>query len=123
MAKECQARSYKKVALLGTPVLIKSGLYDGVMQKHGVSLMTPDNKQEAICDIVIRRVIAGKPIDEIKANYISVLNATFDAGAEATILGCTELPMVLNYEALGRRAISSDEILARGIVDYYYSKT
>jgi aspartate racemase len=123
VAKECHTRGYKKVALLGTPVLIESGLYDKAMQEYGIDLMTPDNKQETICDSVIRRVIAGKPIDEIKPSYISVLNAMFDSGAEAVILGCTELPMVLNYEALGKRVISSDEVLARGIVEYYYSQT
>jgi len=91
------------------------------MQKHGIDLIAPTLEQETVCDKVIRCIIAGKPIDELRSSYVTVLNAMFDAGAEAIILGCTELPMVLNYEALGNRVISSDEILAQGIVDYYYS--
>lgn len=118
---ECKNRGVTKVALLGTPVLIDSGLYEIELRKHDIDLLTPNDKQEAVCDEVIRCVIGERSIENIKNDYVAVLNAMFDAGAEAIILGCTELPMVLNYEALGSRIISSDKVLAKGIVDYYYS--
>ena len=121
VAQECKDAGYKKVALLGTPVLIKSGLYKQELDKYNIELITPTDKQEAVCDEVIRRIIANKPIDDIKSKYVEVLSAMFDAGADTIILGCTELPMVLNYEALGKRVISSDEVLAKGITNYYYS--
>lgn len=121
VTEECKSRGYKKVALLGTPVLIESGLYNDEMKKHGIELITPGLEQEVVCDEVIRCIIGGKPIDEIRNEYVAVLNDMFGTGAEAIILGCTELPMVLNYEALGKRVISSDEILAKGIVDFYYT--
>lgn len=121
VANECANNNYKKVALLGTPVLIESGLYAQEMSKRSIELITPSPEQEVVCDEVIRRIIAGKPIEDIKEKYVAVLNDMFNAGAETIILGCTELPMVLNYEALGKRVISSDEILAAGIADYYYS--
>lgn len=120
VAVECDKQGYKKVALLGTPVLIESGLYTQSMNQYGIELVTPKEDQEAICDKVIRCVIAGKPIEDVKESYVAVLNAMFESGAEAIILGCTELPMVLNYEALGKRVISSDEILARAIADLAY---
>ena len=83
-------------------------------------MIKPTDEQELICNEVIRRIIAGKPIETIKSEYVAVLNAMFDKGADGIILGCTELPMVLNYEALGNRVISSDDLLAKGIADYYY---
>ncbi|KKP67528.1 MAG: hypothetical protein UR68_C0001G0086 [Candidatus Roizmanbacteria bacterium GW2011_GWA2_35_19] len=46
----------------------------------------------------------------------------YDYGAENIILGCTELPQAINYEALGEKTIDSDEVLAEAIVDYYYAK-
>lgn len=123
VALECKNRGYSKVALLGTPVLIESGLYNEKLNVHNIDLLTPNDEQERVCDEVIRSIIAGKQIDNIKSEYVAVLNVMFEAGAEAIILGCTELPMVLNYEALGKRVISSDELLAKGIVDYYYDKS
>ena len=117
---ECKCRKYNKVALLGTPVLIESVLYDDELAKYDIELIKPTDEQELICNEVIRRIIAGKPIETIKSEYVAVLNAMFDKGADGIILGCTELPMVLNYEALGNRVISSDDLLAKGIADYYY---
>jgi aspartate racemase len=121
VSTECKKRGCKKVALLGTTVLIESGLYNIELQKYDIELIVPNSEQESICDEAIRCIIAGKPIDRVKDQYVAILNNMFGAGAEVIILGCTELPMVLNYEALGNRIISSDEILAKGIVDHYYS--
>ncbi len=45
----------------------------------------------------------------------------FDQKADGIILGCTELPLVLDYEVLGKRVLSSDEILADGITDFCYN--
>jgi len=44
----------------------------------------------------------------------------FDRGADGIILACTELPLAINYEALGNKIIDSMEVLAEGLVDYYY---
>ena len=121
VAAECQHRGYGKVALLGTPVLVRSGLYDDALGAHDIELIKPNNQQESTCDEVIRSIIGGKSIDPFKEDYVRVLYDMLDSGSEAIILGCTELPMVLNYEALGKRIISSDELLAKGIVDYFYS--
>lgn len=121
VAADCATQGYKKVALLGTPVLISSKIYNRAMDVRGIELVTPSDEQEKVCDEVIRRIIAGKAIDDVKLDYVDVLTAMFNGGSEAIILGCTELPMVLNYEALGKKIISSDELLAKGIAEYYYS--
>jgi aspartate racemase len=121
VGSECKKRGAKKVALLGAPVLIDSGLYNRELEKYNIELITPNAQQEKVCDELIRRIIGGKSVISVKDRYAAILNAMFDDGAELIILGCTELPMVLNYEALGSRIISSDEVLAKGIVDYYYS--
>jgi len=123
VATECKNRNYTKVALLGTPVLLNSGLYDNELNKHDIGILKPSEQQEAVCDTVIRNIIAGQSIEDIKGEYVEVLNAMFSAGADGIILGCTELPMVLNYEALGSRIISSDDLLARGVADYFYQST
>lgn len=120
-ANECKARGFKKVGLLGTPVLVSSNIYQNSLQQLGIECLTPDNKQLIIVEKIIRHVIAGNKSDKNKNEYIKVLNDMFSKGADGVILGCTELPLAINYEALGNRTLNSDEILAKGIVEYYYS--
>lgn len=121
VASKCVKHSYTKVGLLGTPVLVKSGLYDQELKKNGIELVLPTENEIEIADSIIRDILAGKKSYSKKHEYISALNDLFGRGAQAIILGCTELPLAIDYEALGNRIISSDEVLAEGTVDYYYS--
>lgn len=121
VADKCVKSGFKKVGVLGTPVLISSGLYTKALNKNGIEIINPTEKQLKTVENIIRGVIAGSENGKHKTEYIEVLNDLFSKGAQAIILGCTELPLAVNYEALGNRTINSDEVLAEGIVDYYYS--
>lgn len=123
VANECKSRGFKKVELLGTPVLVGSGLYQTALEEKKVETILPNHEQLKVVEALIRNVIRGTKSDENKNEYIAVINDMFSQGAEAIILGCTELPLAVNYEALGNRTLNSDEILAKGIVDYYYSNS
>lgn len=121
VAKKCVENKFFKVGLFGTPVLLESGLYKNELEKNGIELILPNKEEIEISDSIIRDVLAGQKISK-KQEYIAALNNVFEQGAQSIILGCTELPLTINYEALGNRIISSDEVLAEGIVDYYYSE-
>lgn len=121
VAKKCVENGFSKVGLFGTPVLLESGLYKKELEKNGIELILPNKEEVEISDSIIRDVLAGQKISK-KQEYITALNNVFKQGAQSIILGCTELPLTINYEALGNRIISSDEVLAEGIVDYYYSE-
>jgi len=121
VAERCKGLGYSKVALLGTPVLLDSGLYDKELSDKGIELIKPNAEQIETCDIVIRSIIAGEKEIPNRKDYVEVLTSMFDQGADGIILGCTELPLVLDYEVLGKRVLSSDEILADGITEFCYS--
>ena len=119
--KVCKLK-IKTVGLLGSPVLVKSGLYENELKKCGINVVLPNNKQLEISESIIRDVLAGVNNLFLKKEYISLLHSMYDYGAENIILGCTELPQAINYEALGEKTIDSDEVLAEAIADYYYKK-
>ena len=110
----------RRVGILGTPVLLNSGLYTKELKDNGIEAVLPTEQQISVVEGIIRSVIAGNSHHQKKQEYIDTLNDLFSKGAEAVILGCTELPLAINYEALGNKTINSDEVLAEGIVDYYY---
>ena len=122
VAVRCKELGYSKVALLGTPILLASGLYDTALGKREIGLIKPNTMEMEICDTVIRGIIAGDREIPMRHEYTDVLASMFDQGADAIILGCTELPLVMDYEVLGRRILSSDVILAHGMAEFCYSK-
>ena len=120
VTERCKQLGYSKVALLGTPILLNSGLYDDALTKRGIELIKPNAVQIETCDTVIRSIIAGSREVPVREEYVEVISSMFDQKADAIILGCTELPLVLDYEVLGKRVLSSDEILADGITEFCY---
>ncbi len=121
VAKRCVTNNFKKVGVLGTPVLVASGIYTKELEKNGIEVILPTAEQLEVVEHIIRHVIAGSNDEEKKTAYIETLNDFYSKGADTVILGCTELPLAMNYEVLGNRTINSDAVLAEGIVDYYYS--
>ena len=123
VVKSCVRNKYKKVGIVGTPVLINSGLYAKEFAKSGIETIVPNDEQMKIVEKVIRDVLAGSKNSEHENSYIKVLDSLLKKGCEVVILGCTELPLVMDYKVFKNKTISSDDILAEGIVDYYYNKT
>lgn len=121
VAERCKFFGYTRVALLGTPVLLSSGLYEVALEKRDIELIKPNETQVETCDTVIRSVIAGSKEIPLRREYVEVLSSMFDQKADGIILGCTELPLILDYEVLGKRVLSSDEILADGITEFCYN--
>ncbi len=120
VSKKVAKSKIKTVGLLGSPVLIKSGMYDKELKKFDINLILPNKKQLEISESIIRDVLAGRNNVFLKKEYIALLHSMYDFGAKNIILGCTELPQAINYEALNGKTMDSDEILAEAIVDYYY---
>lgn len=120
VSQKCASYGYKTVGLLGTPVLVESKLYNEKLNTLGIELLTPTVEELRIVEEIIRGVIAGNNHNINKEKYIAVINRLFSEGAEGIILGCTELPLAVDYTVLGKRVINSDEVLAEGIVDYFY---
>lgn len=101
--------------------MIKSEIYKKELEKHNIKLIVPKDEEFEVLNHIIRSVLSGKKEHEKKAEYVQLINRLYSEGVEAIILGCTELPLVINYEALGNKTINSDELLAEAIVDYYYN--
>ncbi len=120
VADRCKELGYAKVALLGTPILLASRIYEEALNAQNITLIKPNDQQIETCDTVIRSVIAGSSEIPSRIEYVEVLSSMFDQGVDGIILGCTELPLVFDYEVLGKRVLSSDVILAHGMAEFCY---
>ncbi len=95
-AEACKQANYKKVAILGTKLTMREGLYEKKIAARDIELIVPP---ENICDIIdalIREVLVpGKPISkgsEREKQFQETLALIKGAiNCDAFILGCTEL--------------------------------
>lgn len=120
VVNKVKADKRKRIGLLASPVAIRSGLYKKLLTKENIDLIYPEEKDQERVEEMIRAVIAGTNNGSLKKEYIKIIQKLFDRGTEAIILGCTELPLAINYEAINNRVYNSVDILAEKIVDVYF---
>ena len=115
-AKVCVEKGYSKVGILATTGTCKTHTYDRELQKLGIESIYPDDEgQKKVMEIIYNQVKAGKRIDA------SIIDQTLKKmtikGAQAFILGCTELPFAIKNGDFGYHFLDSLEILAKKTVE------
>ncbi|MBS3121331.1 aspartate/glutamate racemase family protein [Candidatus Woesearchaeota archaeon] len=115
-AKECLKNRIKKVGLLGSTKTVKEGLFDKELKKIGVRVLLPDAKvQERITSIIIK-IVHNHMKPEDKLFILNVIKNLKKSGAEAVVLGCTELPLFIKSEDSCLPVVSSLNVLENAAV-------
>lgn len=103
----------KRIGLLAGEVFQRKPIYHKAFSEHGIEIISANNE----CQQLVRQII-----DDVKHNQIndntrscveSVVKYFKNEGAEGIILGCTELPLVMNRNEISIPAFDSSSILAR----------
>lgn len=106
----------RKVGLLATSGTINAGVYQQALKRRGLDCMVPDAKAQERVMWVIRQVKAGNTSEEVTNALREVADALKTSGAQAAILGCTELPLVLQDGQASLPLIDATEVLAKAAV-------
>ncbi|WP_066686627.1 aspartate/glutamate racemase family protein [Caulobacter sp. CCH9-E1] len=91
------AAGLSTVGLLGTAFTMEHDFYRGRLEaKHGLTVMTPDAEDRAVVHrIIYEELVAGRVLDLSREAYRAVIQRLVERGAEAIILGCTEIMLLI----------------------------
>jgi aspartate racemase len=97
-AGRIKARGFAKVGLLGTAFTMERDFYKGrLSDAHGLDVIVPGDADRAIVHrIIYEELVAGKVIEESRAAYREIIARLIERGAEAIILGCTEISLLVD---------------------------
>jgi len=101
-----------RVGLLATRATVATGLYQDAFRPLGAAVVVPDQHGQEVIDRLIYAIKAQGVDDALRSAGVAVGRGLNRAGAEAMILGCTELPLVLGEDTLGLPILDSNLILA-----------
>ncbi len=110
-----------KVGLLATAGTLESGLYDAELRKHGYETVIP--LESVMTGNIMRAVFsikAGQNRGEAEDLLADAGQHLVDRGAEAIILGCTEIPLAFNPERLNLPVVDATQVLAERAVQMYF---
>ena len=106
------------VGLLATKGCLVSGIYQAALEAAGIETIVPDDDQVTVLANLIARIKTGDCSPGVGAGMQRLAEALAESGAQSTIAGCTEIPLVLEQSMLEVPLISSTDILAEATVAY-----
>lgn len=114
VAAEAAARGCRKVGITGTRWLTESDVYPGKLAAHGLAWERPDAAQrERLGRIIMDELVYGVRQPDSVADVVAIIADLARRGCDAVILGCTELPLVIDDVNSPLPTLDSTRLLAR----------
>ncbi|MCW1383450.1 amino acid racemase [Novosphingobium sp. KCTC 2891] len=114
-----QANGVKTAALIGSRNVMVESFYRKRLVEHGVTLLPPvmDNVAE-IDRIIYEELMQGRATRSAERTFKTMVTTMGQAGAQAVVLGCTELDMVIDVDANVLPIYDGTRIHAEAAVDW-----
>jgi aspartate racemase len=98
--EKIKAAGFRKVGLLGTAFTMERDFYKGRLEKvFGLDVLVPEaNDRRVVHDIIYKELVAGEVRAESRTAYREVMARLIARGAQAIILGCTEIMLLVSEE-------------------------
>ncbi len=99
-ADAVRAQGLHRVGLLGTAFTMEQDFYKGrLQQRHGLDVIVPDEDDRRIVhEIIYRELVLGQIKPESRQAYRAIIARLIRRGAQAIILGCTEIMLLVKDE-------------------------
>ncbi|MBL4306478.1 aspartate/glutamate racemase family protein [Vibrio fluvialis] len=96
-AKQLQQDGIKRVGLLGTRFTMEQEFYKGrLQQQFGIDVLIPDAEQrQQVHRVIYEELCMGTIRPESRAQYVEIVEDLHRRGAQAVILGCTEIALLI----------------------------
>ena len=96
-AEAIRAAGLSRVGLLGTRFTMEQDFYrERLRGRHGIEVLVPgEADREIVHRVIYEELCVGRVVDSSRAQYRRILGSLAAEGAEAVVLGCTEITMLV----------------------------
>lgn len=114
VAVEVKRKNYKCLGILGTKFLMEGPVYPEKFVSAGIKYMIPEVKdRERINKIIFDELVNACFTSEALTYFKGVIDKLKNKGCDAVVLGCTEIPLLVNQENSSLAILDSTRLLAR----------
>lgn len=99
-ADDIKTQGIQRIGLLGTRFTMEEPFYkDRLIYQHGLAVQVPTSEERSfIHDVIYDELCLGKINKASRDRFRQIIQNLIDAGAEAIILGCTEIMLLVKPE-------------------------
>jgi aspartate racemase len=117
-AYKLQRDGIKCVGLLGTQFTMERDFYKGrLTDRYNIKVLTPDVEDRKIVhDVIYSELCLGEIVESTRVDYLKVIDDLYAKGAQAIILGCTEIGLLVRQQHTSVPLYDTTEIHAAAAV-------
>ena len=114
VAAEARAKGFGKLAVLGTKYLMTGPVYPDTLGRHGIAYLIPDeDDRERVDTVIFKELVNAVFREESRKFFNSVMQKLKERGCDAAVLGCTEIPLLVDPADSPLPTLDSTRLLAR----------
>ena len=114
---EAKRQNFSNLALLGTRYLMTGPVYPNILEEHNIKYRLPDeDSQEHINHIIFSELGNGIFTEKSRHYFNNVIQELKNCGCDAAILGCTEIPLLIDKNSCPLPTLDSTRLLAKAAV-------
>ena len=114
VAAEAVGRGFRRIGLTGTRYLVTSKIYPEKLTQRGLEYVCPNIvEREEIDRIIMDELVCGVFKPEAVDYFQRVMRRMKEEGCDAVVLGCTEIPLIMNDSNSPLPTLDSTRLLAR----------
>ena len=117
VAAEAVEQSFKRLLITGTKWLVNSEVYPEKLTARGLEYVRPDERdRDEMSHIIMDELVCGVFKPEAVSFFQRVINQSKESGCDAAILGCTEIPLIIDDSNSALPTLDSTRLLARAAI-------
>ena len=114
VAEHAVQRGFHRIGITGTRFLIDSEVYPEKLTAHGLQYLRPSpTDRDEINRIIFDELVYGIFSPDAVTHFQQVISRMKDNDCDAVVLGCTEIPLLMNDENSPLPTLDSTRLLAR----------
>jgi aspartate racemase len=115
---------YSTVGLLGTKFTMNEDFYRDRLVANGINSIVPSiEDQEIVHRIIVEELVRGQIKDNSRQQYLEIINKMQKEGVEGVILGCTEIPLLIQEKDCALPLFDTTVIHAEAALQYAVPNT
>ncbi len=119
VAAAAVARGFKRLAVTGTKWLVESEVYPEKLAARGLAFARPaEDERIEINRIIMEELVKGRFRPEAVSYFQEVIMRLKEEGCDAVVLGCTEIPLILDDGNSPLPTLDSTRLLARAALQH-----
>jgi aspartate racemase len=114
VAEEAQKKGFRRLAILGTKYLMTGPVYPEALKRFGIDCEIPDAMaRDRIDEIIFKELVNAIFPEKSRLYFNQVMEVMKSKGCDAAVLGCTEIPLIVDPDDTPLPTLDSTRLLAR----------